>query len=393
VRSLPVPLPLLALFVSAFAVGTTELVIAGLLPALAADLAVDVPTAGLLISGYAMGVAVGGPLLALATTGLPRRSLLLALMAVFVAGNVLCALAPGYGLLMAARLVIAGSHGLFFGVAMVIATGLVAHGRQAFAVSVVITGITVANVLGVPAGTALGNAFGWRVSFWAIAVVGLLSILALAWLIPRAEVGAQRGGPGLRAELGAAARPQVLAAYGMIALAMTAFFACFAYIVPIMTEVSGISTAMVPLFLFLSGIGGIFGGLAGGRLGDWKPVPVLVVIFALELALYLAALAAVHDGAAFAVVIVLWSLIGFAFGAPVQSLVLRGAADAPNLASTLISTAFNVGIAAGASLGGAALAAGWSLACLPGLSAFFLALALCLALYTATLGPPRAGRR
>jgi DHA1 family inner membrane transport protein len=150
---------------------------------------------------------------------------------------------------------------------------------------------------------------------------------------------------------------------------------------------------MVPLFLFLSGVGGIFGGLAGGRLGDWKPVPVLVVIFALELALYLAALAAVHDGAAFAVVIVLWSLIGFAFGAPVQSLVLRGAADAPNLASTLISTAFNVGIAAGASLGGAALAAGWSLACLPGLSAFFLALALCLALYTATLGPPRAGRR
>ncbi|HZP19168.1 MAG TPA: MFS transporter, partial [Bauldia sp.] len=178
-------LPLIALFFAAFAVGTTELIIAGLLPALAADLAVDIPTAGLLISGYAAGVAVGGPFLSLATGRIPRRPLLLGLMAVFILGNVLCALADSYWLLMGARLVIAASHGLFFGLAMVIATGLVPKGREGTAVSLVVAGITFANVVGAPVGTAIGNAWGWHASFWAIAAVGIGATAMLAFFLPR----------------------------------------------------------------------------------------------------------------------------------------------------------------------------------------------------------------
>ncbi len=376
------PLPLLALFVAAFAVGTTELVIAGLLPALAADLAVDIPTAGLLISGYAIGVAVGGPILALATAGLPRRPLLLAMMLVFIAGNVLCALATDYWLLMGARLVIACSHGLFFGVSLVIATALVPKERQASAVSLVVAGITVANVLGAPAGTAIGNAFGWRTSFWAIAVVGVAATLALAALIPASPDGRHRQSPGMVAELRAVWRQPVLTSYLMIALAMTAFFVPFSYIVPIFTDVTGVSTGTVPWLLFVSGVGGIFGNLVGGRLGDWKPMPALIGVFALELVLYLAALVAVYDQLAMTVVFFLWSLVGFSFAAPVQARILNAARDAPNLASTLISTAFNIGIAAGAWLGGIALNNAWGYADLPWISAVFLAVALAVAAWS-----------
>ena len=378
------PLPLFGLFLAAFAVGTTEFIVAGLLPALAADLSVDIPTAGLLISGYAIGVAIGGPFLSIATGSLPRRPLLLALMVVFVIGNALCALATSYWLLMGARLVIACSHGLFFGVALLVATRLVAKDRQASALSVVVAGITIANVLGVPIGTAIGNAFGWRMSFWAIAALGVAATVVLALLIPAAAEEHHRPA-SLRAELTAVTRPQVFLSYLMIALVMTGFFATFSYVVPILTLVTGLSTAMVPVMLFVSGVGGILGNLLGGRLGDWRPMPALVAIFALELVLYLIALLAVHDAVAMAIVFFLWSLVGFSFAAPVQTRILKGASDAPNLASTLISTAFNIGIAAGAWLGGLALNQAWDYADLPWISAFFLAAALGVALYSLAL--------
>ena len=373
------PLPLLALFLAAFAVGTTEFIIAGLLPLLAADLSVDIPTAGLLISGYAIGVAIGGPILSVATVSLPRRPLLLGLMVVFVAGNVLCALAPSYGLLLAARLVIACSHGLFFGVSLIIATKLVPKDRQASAISLVIAGITVANVLGAPIGAAIGYAYGWRMSFWAISAVGVVATIVLAWLIPRSTE--KRSRPiGARAEFRAIARPSVLSSYAMIALVMTAFFVTFSFIVPLLNEVTGIPTSVVPWLLFVSGVGGVFGNLIGGRLGDWKPMAALVVIFATQLILYLIALVAVFDPVAMAIILFLWSLVGFSFAAPVQAKILKGASDAPDLASTLISTAFNIGIAAGAWLGGMALSDGWNYAELPWISIFFLAVALAVAL-------------
>ena len=387
------PLPLFALFAAAFAVGTTELVVAGLLPALAADLSVDIPTAGLLITGYALGVAVGGPILVLATGRLPRRALLMTMMMLFVVGNALCALATSYWLLMGARLVISASHGVFFGVALVIATRLVSRGRQASAVSFVVGGITVANVLGAPLGTAIGNAFGWRMAFWAIAGIGIVATIGLAVLVPAAPKVGGHPSVTMAAEIRAVFRQPVLTSYLMISLGMIAFFMPFTFIVPILTGVTGLSTSLVPVLLFVSGVGGILGNFVGGRLGDWKPMPAMIAILALEVVLYLAALPAVHDPIAMGVVFFLWSLVGFSFSAPVQARILNAAHDAPNLVSTLISTAYNVGIAAGAWLGGVALNGGWHYAQLPGISAVFVAIGLAVALLSRVLDRRAAAGR
>ena len=385
------PLPLFALFVAAFAIGTTEMIVAGLLPALAADLSVDIPTAGLLITGYALGVAIGGPILALATSRLPRRALLLTMMVVFIAGNALCALATNYWLLMGARLVISASHGVFFGVALIIATRLVSKGRQASAVSLVVAGITFANVIGVPIGTAIGNAFGWRMAFWAVAGIGVVATIGLATMIPAMPRSAHAS-QSLAAEFRAVLRQPVLTSYAIIALSMIAVFVPVTFIVPILTRVTGISTGVVPVLLFVSGVGGIAGNLVGGRLGDWKPMPVLITVLVLECALYCVSLVAVYHAVAMAAVYFLWSLVGFAVSAPVQSRILAAAHDAPNLVSTLISTAYNVGIAGGAWLGGVALNSGWHYAQLPGISALFMAFALVVALAAWALDRRAAAR-
>ena len=375
------PLPLFALAVAAFAIGTTEMVIAGLLPALASDLSVDIPTAGLLISGYAMGVAIGGPFLAVGTARFPRKPLLLVMMVIFVIGNALCALATSYWLLMGARLVIAASHGVFFGVSILVASSLVPPGRQASAVSLVITGITVANVLGAPLGTAIGNAFGWRMTFWVIAGFGVLAGVAIAVLLPPPRTTASQPHASSAAQFRAVLQFPVLIGYAIIALAMTAFFIPVTFIVPILTEVTGISVGAVPWLLFVSGLGGIGGNLIGGRLGDWKPLPALVAIFLLETVLYALGLIAVYDAVAMTIVFFLWSLIGFSFSAPVQARILSAVREAPNLGSTLISTAYNIGIAAGAWLGGVALINGSGYAQLPGIGAIFLAVALMLVVF------------
>ena len=328
------PLPLFALFLAAFAVGTNELIIAGLLPALARDLEVSIPTAGLLISGYAICVAVGGPILAIFTNRLPRKPLLIGLMAIFVAGNVLCAFATSYWFLMAARLVISCSHGLFFGVAMIIATELVPTHRRSTAVALVVAGFTVASVLGAPIGTAIGNAFGWRASFWAIASVGVVVTLAIAALVPSPRAGEKLPETSLASQVRAASRQPVLLAYLMIALVMTGELAVFSYIVPILTTVTGLSIVVVPWILFASGLGGIIGNLVGGRLGDWKPMPALIAIFVVGIAIYLVLLAALRQPVAMTVVVFLWSAVGLSFAAPVQSRILKWSSDAPNLAST-----------------------------------------------------------
>ena len=379
------PLPLFALFLAAFAVGTNELIIAGLLPALARDLEVSIPTAGLLISGYAICVAVGGPILAIFTNRLPRKPLLIGLMAIFVAGNVLCAFATSYWFLMAARLVISCSHGLFFGVAMIIATELVPTHRRSTAVALVVAGFTVASVLGAPIGTAIGNAFGWRASFWAIASVGVVVTLAIAALVPSPRAGEKLPETSLASQVRAASRQPVLLAYLMIALVMTGELAVFSYIVPILTTVTGLSIVVVPWILFASGLGGIIGNLVGGRLGDWKPMPALIAIFVVGIAIYLVLLAALRQPVAMTVVVFLWSAVGLSFAAPVQSRILKWSSDAPNLASTLISTAFNIGIAAGAWLGGLALNGGWSYADLPWIGVLFGTAALAVAIVSFVL--------
>lgn len=366
--------PVFALFVATFAICTAELIVLGLLPALSADLAVDIPTAGLLITGYAIGVAVASPVLALLTGSVSRKLLLILVMTVFVIGNILCALSTSYWMLLGSRLAVACCHGVFFGVAMVIAMRLAPEGRQTSAVSLVIAGVTLANILGVPLGTAIGNALGWRATFWFIAAIGALAAGVVLLLIPGDR--GQPAGSNLRAEIGAATRPVVLFCYVIIALFMTGVFTLFAYLVPLLTTVTGVPLEYVPWVLFGMGFVGFFGNLAGGRLGDWKPTATMLGILATVIVLLLVMAQVVTILWATITVLLLVWLVGFGFVAPVQTRILKAASDAPNFASTLISTAFNVGIAAGAAVGGAAIAAGWGYGTLPLLYACGIALAL-----------------
>lgn len=368
-------MPVVALLVAAFAVCTSELVIAGLLPVLAAEFAVDIPTTGLLITGYALGVAFASPILALMTGGLPRKALLLAVMVVFIAGTVICALSTSYLMLLGGRLVVACSHGLFFGLSMVMAMRLAPEGRQTTAVSLIIAGVTLANIAGVPLGTAIGHAYGWRATFWIIALAGATAIVAVWFLVSAARVEhAQKS--NFLSEIRSAARPIVIVCFSVIALFMIGVFSLYAYIVPLLTEVSGVPLELVPWVLFGMGATGFFGNLLGGRLGDWNPSITMAGIL-LYLVIMDFVLVSV-SGNAWAMAIALWATwcIGFGFPAPVRARIFRETRDAPTFAATLTSTAFNLGIAAGAAIGGLAISAGWSYGQLPIVGAVSFSLAL-----------------
>ena len=377
-------IPVIALFLSAFAINTAEFVIAGLLPSIAHDLGVDIPTAGFLISGYALGVAIASPVFALLTGSLPRRPLMMVLMAIFVVGNVLCAFATSYWMLLGARLLVACCHGLFFGVALILAMRLAPKDRQTGAVSLVVAGSSLASVLGVPIGTAIGEAFGWRTTFWVIAVAGALAAVAVGLLVPDAREE-QAAKADLGVEIRAAMRPPVLLAYAGIAFFMIGALSLYAYIVPLLTTVSGVPLGDIPFVLFGMGFCGVFGNLVGGWLADRNPIPTMIGILTVVIVIMLSLAALIHSAWGASICFILCWLIGYGFPAPIQARVLKETADAPNFASTLISTAFNIGIAVAAALGAAAINAGWGYGSLPlvGAAAEFVALALViiLALY------------
>ena len=350
------PLPILALAVASFCIGTTEFVIMGLLPEVAADLGVTIPAAGLLVTGYALGVVVGAPVIAVATASLPRKPVLIALAALFVLGNLLCAVAPTYWLLMAARVVTAFGHGAFFGIGSVVAASLVPANRKASAIALMFAGLTLANILGVPGGTAFGEVFGWRATFFAVVLIGLASVAAIAFLVPAGV--AQPSGGGLLSEVRVLGKLQVWLAMLISALASGSLFAVFTYIKPFLTEVSGLSTDTVTWVLLLFGGGMTVGNIVGGRLADWKLMPTVIGTLLL-LAVLLAGLAQFGWQAAFAVAAVfLWGVLVFVVVPPLQLRVVGTAAEAPNLAATLNQGAFNMGNAAGAWIGAAALTAG-----------------------------------
>ncbi|MBE1502237.1 DHA1 family inner membrane transport protein [Amycolatopsis lexingtonensis] len=349
------PAALLALAISAFGIGTTEFVIMGLLPEVAADFGVSIPSAGLLISGYALGVVVGAPVLTALASRVPRKTVLVALMGLFIAGNVLSALAPSYGLLMTGRVVAALSHGAFFGVGSVVAASLVAPAKQASAIALMFTGLTVANVLGVPAGTALGQAFGWRSTFWVVSALGVAGAIGILALVPHQEPAADAG---LRGELAVFRRPQVWLALVMTALGFAGVFASFTYIAPMMTEVAGFSSGAVTWLLVLFG-GGLFAGnLLGGRAADRKLMPSLYVILAALAIVLVAFVFTAHAKVPAAITIALFGAAGFATVPPLQARVMAKAAGAPALASAANIAAFNLGNAGGAWLGGQAIEAG-----------------------------------
>ncbi|WP_038216514.1 MFS transporter [Xenophilus azovorans] len=349
------PLALLALTAGAFGIGTTEFVIMGLLLQVSADLHVSIPSAGLLISGYAIGVAVGAPLLTLATRRLPRRTVLLALMAIFTLGNLACALAPDYGTLMAARVLTSLAHGTFFGVGSVVATGLVPPERRASAIALMFTGLTAATLLGVPAGAWIGLHFGWRSAFWAVTAIGIVALAVLWRFVPR-DGGHAEPAP-LREELAVLRRPQVWLGLAMTVLGFAGVFAFYTYVQPLLTRVSGLPESAVSPVLLLFGGGLAVGNLLGGRLADRGAMRAAVgTLLALALVLAAARWAMPHAALAVAFIAVL-GVAAFATVAPLQMRVLEQAAGAgQNLASSLNIAAFNLGNALGAWVGGAVIA-------------------------------------
>ncbi|MEO8882368.1 MAG: MFS transporter [Devosia sp.] len=382
-------IPVVALFLSAFAICTAEFIIAGLLPAIAGDLGVDIPTAGLLISGYALGVAIASPVFALLTGSMQRRPLMVVLMLIFVVGNILCALATTYWMLFCARLLVACCHGLFFGVALVLAMRLAPKDRQTGAVSLVVAGVSLASVLGVPLGTAIGQAYGWRTTFWVIAGAGVLAAVVVGLLVPGA--GEQQSTKtDLAAEIRAVMRPTVLLAYTAIAFFMIGAIGLYSYIVPLLTTVSGVRLDYVPLVLFGMGFCGVFGNLVGGWLADRYPFATMIASLATIIVIMLTLAALTHSAWGAVICLILGWLVAYAFPAPIQARVLKETADAPNFASTLMSTAFNIGIAIAAALGAAAINAGWGYGSLPVVDAAAEFVALLVVIALALYGRRRA---
>ncbi|RUU97311.1 MFS transporter [Mesorhizobium sp. M6A.T.Cr.TU.017.01.1.1] len=377
------PLPILALAIASFCIGTTEFVIMGLLPEVAADLGVSIPSAGLLVTGYALGVVFGAPVIAVATAHMPRKPVLVGLAVLFVVGNLLCAIAPNYWMLMAARVFTAFGHGAFFGIGSVVAASLVPRNKRASAIALMFAGLTLSNILGVPGGTALGEAYGWRATFLAVVGIGLISVAAIAWLVPAGIT--QPSGGGLLGEVRVLGKLQVWLAMLISALASASLFAVFTYIKPYLTDVSGLSTATVTWVLLLFGGGMTIGNIIGGRLADWKLMPTVIGTL-LMLALLLAGFAEFGAIAAVAVFIVfLWGLLVFVIVPPLQIRVVEAASEAPNLAATLNQGAFNIGNAAGAWVGGVALSLGVSYANLPLVGAALALMAVAVAVMSQTL--------
>ncbi|MCF3945283.1 MFS transporter [Acidiphilium iwatense] len=370
------PLPLIALIVASFAIGTSEFVIVGLLPELARDFAVSIPQAGYLVSAYALGVTFGSPFVAVLVGRLNRRAALIVLMGVFVLGNFLCALAPDYGLMMAARIITALSHGAFFGIGSVVAADLVPREKRARAVALVFLGLTMANVLGVPAGTILGQAAGWRATFWAVLAIGVLSMAAIGWLLPRDL----RGGSGrLLNEVRILGRKQVLLAMLMAVLSSASLFSVFTYIAPLLERVTGLTPHWVSFVLLLFGAGLTAGGLLGGNLADRHSARTIVMTL-VGIAAVLVVLWLTSEDAVLAVLtIMVWGVAVFTMVSPLQTRVIDHARDAPNLASTINQGAFNLGNASGAWLGGAALGLGVGYAGLPLVGAALAGVALIVA--------------
>ena len=344
------PIGLLILTLAAFAIGTSEFIIAGLLPNLAADFNASIPKTGLLVTAYAAAVAVGGPILAVLTSKLPRKPLIVFLLAAFSLSQGLCAMAPSYSWLMAGRILSACSHGLFFGAGSVAAIDLVAPNRRGMAMALFLGGITIANLMGVPAGTAIGDAFGWRWTFWAVGACGLASTLLAAWGLPAGRNPAKHGA-SLRDEFRALIHQQVYLSYLVIVLVMIGSLVFVTYQVPLMIAVTGISQQRIPLYLMISGVGAIIGIYAGGRFADWKLMPSLVTILLMQSAAAALLLIAVRWPASMAIAVFISSGANWALNAPVQSRILDAARGAPHLAATLISTAYNLGIAGGAWVG------------------------------------------
>lgn len=349
------PLALLALAIGAFGIGTTEFVIMGVLPQVADDFGVSIPTAGWLVSGYALGVVIGAPLLTVLGTRVSRKKMLMFLMGLFIVGNALSAAAPSFGLMLIGRVIASLAHGAFFGIGSVVAADLVAPEKKASAISLMFMGLTIANIVGVPGGTYIGQVAGWRLTFTLVAALGAVGLLGVAKLVP--EQGKPRAG-NVRAEFAAFKNVQVWLAMAMTVLGYGGVFAAITYITPMMTQVAGYTEGAVTWLLVLFGVGMFLGNLLGGKFADRALMPMLFTTLAALAAVLLLFTATAHNKVLAAITLTLIGALGFATVPPLQKWVLDQASAAPTLASAANIGAFNLGNALAAWLGGVVIAAG-----------------------------------
>jgi len=381
------PPALFALTIAAYAIGTTEFVIVGLLPTVATDLGIDLPLAGLIVSVYALGVTFGAPILTALTGRIARKPLLLGLMALFVLGNTAAALSPSYETLLVARVLSAFAHGVFFSVGATIAADLVAPDRRASAIALMFMGLTVAIVTGVPLGTFIGQSFGWRATFWAVAGLGVIAFAAIAILLPSNLTRAEPA--KLRDQLRVLGSGRLLLVYGMTALGYGGTFVAFTYLASILEQITGFASSSVSFILVLYGLAIAAGNLAGGRIADRNPLKALTFLFALQALV----LVIFH----FTAVSPVWTLVtlaalGFLSFANVPGLQIYvvelakvhrpGAVD---VASALNIAAFNLGIALGAWIGGLVVASPMGLIATPWVGALLVAGALGLTIWSGAL--------
>lgn len=371
--------PILALAVGAFGIGTTEFAPMGLLPAIAGGLGVSIPKAGLLVTGYALGVMAGAPLFTLPTGRIDRKFLLLGLMGLFTVGNFMAALAPGYGWLMAARLVTSLCHGSFFGVGSVVAASLVAPERRAGAVAAMFSGLTIANIGGVPLAAWIGQHVGWRAAFAGIGGLGVVAMGALLLALPRIAGNTETN---IRAELRVMTRPPVLLALLATVLGSAAMFTVFTYVAPILQHVTQVSANTVTMTLVIYGVGLTVGNALGGHFADRALTPTLIIVFASLVALLILFAWTMRSAVPAIATVFAWGVATFALVPSLQARVMSVASDAPNLAASINIGAFNLGNAIGAALGGGVIAAGLSYAWVSIAGAGMAAGGLALVLFT-----------
>ncbi|MFB4368671.1 MULTISPECIES: MFS transporter [unclassified Pseudomonas] len=348
--------PLVALATGAFGIGVTEFAPMGMLPGIASDLGVSIPAAGLLVSAYAIGVLIGAPLMTLTTGKIPRRYLLIALMAIFTLGNLMSALATDYTSLLIARVVTSLNHGAFFGVGSVVAASLVAPDKRAGAVAAMFMGLTLATIGGVPLAAWFGEVLGWRTAFWGISGLGLITMLALWFALPNVELPKS---DGVLAEIRVLGRGPVLAALALTVVGSSAMFTVFTYIAPILSTQTHASTGFITAMLVLYGVGLTLGNMWGGKAANRSIDRTLIASLGALILVLLAFTVLMRWPLPAAVAILIWGIASFAIVPPLQMRVMEAAKAAPNLASAVNIGAFNLGNAIGAALGGAVINAGF----------------------------------
>ena len=378
------PLALLALAVGAFGIGLTEFVVAGILPQIAQEFGVDIPTAGLMATTYALGVFVGAPVLTVLGAKVPRKTMLIGLAVIFTLGNVITAIAPTLSIALTGRIITSFNHGAFFGIGSIIAASLVAPDRQARAIAFMFSGLTMANLVGVPAATWLAQVYDWRLVFWLSAAIGVVTIVSVALLVPQIKAGKAIA---LRRELRAFTDPQVLLAMGITVFGPAAFFTSITYIAPMMIEEGGFSEAGVARLMVLFGLGLAVGNWVGGRFADRSLFGTLFVTLAAQAAILMVFWAGVENAVVASASVFLMAAFGFATVSPIQKLVMdrANAAGAPTIAASVNIGMFNLGNALGAWAGGATIAAGFGLASPNWAGAILSLIALALA-FIARLG-------